>query len=72
MRELRARLPLDLVGWHAMFTPAGVRHYTVAGKPHFYDSDAAVVLTQSTLPGGQACATVEATLEQFLRDSLAR
>jgi acetyl esterase/lipase len=50
----------------------GVRHYTVPGKPHFYDREAAVVLTQSTLPGGQACATVEAALEQFLREALAR
>jgi acetyl esterase/lipase len=57
---------------HAAAAGLGVRHYTVPGKPHFYDREAAVVLTQSTLPGGQACATVEAALEQFLREALAR
>jgi acetyl esterase/lipase/ketosteroid isomerase-like protein len=44
----------------------GVRHYTVPGKPHFYDRDSAIVLQQSTLPGGEACTTVESAIEQFL------
>lgn len=48
----------------------GVRHYIVPGKPHFYERDAAVVLTQTTLPGGEACATVEAAVEQFLLEAL--
>jgi acetyl esterase/lipase len=48
----------------------GLRWYEVPGKPHFYDRDAAVVLKQSTLPGGEACATVEAAIEQFLSQVL--
>lgn len=49
----------------------GVRHYRVPGKPHFYEGESAVVPVASTLPGGEACATVEAALEQFLTDTLA-
>jgi acetyl esterase/lipase len=45
---------------HAARAGLGVRHYIVPGKPHFYDRDSAVVLKQSTLPGGEHCATVEA------------
>ncbi len=48
----------------------GMRHYTVPGKPHFYERDSAVVLAQTTLPGGVACATVEAAMEQFLSEAL--
>jgi hypothetical protein len=48
----------------------GMRHYLVPGKPHFYDRESAVVLKQSTLPGGEGCATVEAAIEQFLSDVL--
>ena len=48
----------------------GVRHYEVPGKPHFYDRESAVVLKQSTLPGGEGCATVEAAIEQFLAQVL--
>jgi predicted esterase len=39
---------------HAARAGLGVRHYIVPGKPHFYDRDSAVVLKQSTLPGGEA------------------
>lgn len=48
----------------------GVRHYRVPGKPHFYDRESAVVLEQSTLPGGEHCASVEAAIEQFLAQVL--
>jgi dienelactone hydrolase len=48
----------------------GMRHYLVPGKPHFYDRESAVVLKQSTLPGGEGCATVEAAIEQFLAQVL--
>lgn len=49
----------------------GVRHYEVPGKPHFYDRESAVVLKQSTLPGGEGCQTVEAALVNFLDTALA-
>lgn len=49
----------------------GVRHYQVPGKPHFYDRTSAVVLQSSTLPGGEACATVEEAMAQFLATALA-
>jgi acetyl esterase/lipase len=49
----------------------GVRHYQVPGKPHFYDRASAVVLQSSTLPGGEACATVEDAMQQFLATALA-
>lgn len=48
----------------------GLRHYGVPGKPHFYDRDAAVVLKQATLPGGEHCATVGDAIEQFLHQVL--
>ncbi len=48
----------------------GMRHYEVPGKPHFYDRDAAVVLKQATLPGGERCETVEAAMLQFLEQAL--
>jgi acetyl esterase/lipase len=48
----------------------GMRHYLVPGKPHFYDRASTVVLQQSTLPGGDSCATVEAAIERFLTESL--
>ena len=50
----------------------GVRRYQVPGKPHFYDRASPVVLEQSTLPGGEACATVEAAIECFLAQALAK
>lgn len=56
---------------HAAQAGLGVRHYVVPGKPHFYESESAVVLKQSTLPGGEGCATVEAAMEQFLTQVLA-
>ena len=49
----------------------GLRLYEVPGKPHFYDRQSAIVLKQATLPGGEACATVEAAIEQFLAEALA-
>lgn len=49
----------------------GVRRYGVPGKPHFYDRESPVVLQASTMPGGEACGTVEAAIERFLADSLA-
>ena len=49
----------------------GVRHYQVPGKPHFYDRASAVVPQSSTLPGGEACATVEEAMVQFLDTALA-
>jgi predicted esterase len=49
----------------------GLRHYRVPGKPHFYERDCAVVQLASTLPGGEACATVEAAMAQFLSEALA-
>lgn len=48
----------------------GMRHYVVPGKPHFYDRASTVVLQQSTLPGGDSCATVEEAIERFLTESL--
>lgn len=48
----------------------GMRQYLVPGKPHFYDRESAVVLKQSTLRGGEGCATVEAAMTQFLEESL--
>lgn len=48
----------------------GVRHYTVPGKPHFYDHESAVVPRLSTLPGGERCATVGDAMEQFLAQVL--
>ena len=56
---------------HAARAGLGVRHYAVPGKPHFYDGESPVVLKQSTLPGGEHCATVEAAIEQFLAQVLA-
>ena len=49
----------------------GVRHYQVPGKPHFYDRNSAVVVQTSTLPGAEACATVEAAMVDFLATALA-
>lgn len=49
----------------------GMRRYLVPGKPHFYDRDSPIVLQQSTMPGGEACATVEAAIEHFLVEALA-
>lgn len=48
----------------------GMRHYLVPGKPHFYDRSSPIVLQDSTLPGGGACATLEAAMEQFLTEAL--
>lgn len=48
----------------------GLRHYTVPGRGHFYDSASPIVPAQATLPGGEACATVEAALQQFLDEAL--
>jgi acetyl esterase/lipase len=48
----------------------GVRHYVVLGKPHFYERASTVVLQQTTLPGGDTCATVEEVFERFLTQSL--
>lgn len=49
----------------------GVRRYLVPGKPHFYDRESRIVQQQSTLPGGENCATVESAIEQFLSETLA-
>ncbi len=48
----------------------GMRHYLVPGKPHFYDRSSPIVLQDSTLPGGEACATLEVAMEQFLTAAL--
>lgn len=50
----------------------GMRHYLVPGKPHFYDRTAPVVLQQSTMAGGESCATVEDAMLRFLDDALVR
>lgn len=55
----------------AQRTGLGVRYYGVPGKPHFYERESPVVLEQSTLPGGEQCATVEAAIEAFLTQTLA-
>ena len=44
----------------------GARRYRVPAGTHFYDRESPVVLEQSTLPGGEQCATVEAAIESFL------
>lgn len=49
-----------------------IRHYRVPGRPHFYDRSSPVVLQQATLPGGEACTTVESAIEAFLAHALAR
>lgn len=48
----------------------GVRRYLVPGKPHFYDRESPIVLQQSTLPGGEACPTVESAIIAFLEQTL--
>lgn len=50
----------------------GMRRYLVPGKPHFYDRSSPIVLQDSTLPGSERCATLEAAMEQFLAHSLVR
>jgi dienelactone hydrolase len=50
----------------------GMRRYLVPGKPHFYDRESPIILQESTMPGGEACATVEAAIERFLAESLVR
>ena len=50
----------------------GVWRYQVSGKSHFYEGNAPLVLTQATLPGGERNATLEAAMESFLADALAR
>lgn len=48
----------------------GLRHYSVPGQPHFYAGNAAIVPVQATLPGDEACATVEDAMQQFLSEAL--
>jgi len=56
----------------AAATRAGLdlRHYLVPDRPHFYDRESPIVLRRSTLPGAEACATVEEAMVRFLDEAL--
>jgi len=48
----------------------GVRHYLVPDRPHFYDRASPIVPLRGSLPGAEACATVEEAMDRFLDEAL--
>jgi dienelactone hydrolase len=60
----------DALAAAAIRAGLGLRHYLVPDRPHFYDRLSPIVPRQSTLPGAEACATVEQAIERFLDEAL--
>ena len=60
----------EAVAGAAIRVGLGVRHYLVPDRPHFYDRESPIVARQDTLPGAEACATVEDAIGRFLDEAL--